>query len=252
MLHRRKHHHHPTTDAHVVKGAGLARGPALVVGTILAIAGLLLFLHAGDTPTGGFPDADARGDRILGFESNGWTAFFTTTARVVLLFAAAQHLLAKLLGLVVGLALAACVVLDLVNGPGVLGLAAANWAVDLGWAIAAVVLLLNVFAPRIRHEAPAAGHRRLDDDTTRVATAHPAGAGAHGGARNGPRTDRDHATASGGDDHLRGATPGAGEHPHAGGRPEPGPDGRAVDAGHAPGEPGSSRTSPAAASRVDR
>lgn len=203
MLTRRTHHDHPTADTHVVKGAGLARGPALVVGTILAVAGLLLFLHAGDTPTGGFPDADARGEKLLGFESNGWTAFFTTTAGVVLLFAAAQHLLAKLLGLVVGLALAACVVLDLVDGPGVLGLAAANWAVDLGWAIAAVVLLLNVFAPRVKHEAPVAGHRRLDDDTTRVAISRPAAT-----------TTADHAGPRTQDDHVLAATP-TGEPAHA-------------------------------------
>ncbi|CAB4922938.1 unannotated protein [freshwater metagenome] len=176
MFDRKKHHDTtPTTsDTHVVKGAGLARGPALILGTILAAAGLVLFLHAGGTPTGGFPDADARGDRFLGFEANGWTAFFTTTAGVILLFAAAQHLLAKLLGLGVGLALAACVVLDLVNGPGVLGLAAANWAVDLGWAIAAALLLLNVFAPRIKHEEPVAQYTRMDHDTTRVQTAPPA------------------------------------------------------------------------------
>ncbi|CAB4915709.1 unannotated protein [freshwater metagenome] len=175
MFNRNKHHDTTTTsDTHVVKGAGLARGPALVLGTILAAAGLVLFLHAGGTPTGGFPDADARGEKFLGFESNGWTAFFTTTAGVILLFAAAQHLLAKLLGLGVGLALAACVILDLVNGPGVLGLAAANWAVDLGWAIAAVLLLLNVFAPRITHEDPVGQHTRLDQDTTRVKTAAPA------------------------------------------------------------------------------
>ncbi|CAB4892831.1 unannotated protein [freshwater metagenome] len=177
MFNRKKHHDITTTstsDTHVVKGAGLARGPALVLGTILAAAGLVLFLHAGGTPTGGFPDGDARGSKFLGFEANGWTAFFTTTAGVILLFAAAQHLLAKLLGLGVGLALAACVVLDLVNGPGVLGLAAANWATDLGWAIAAALLLLNVFAPRIKHEEPVAQHGRLDQDTTRVRTAPPA------------------------------------------------------------------------------
>lgn len=201
----------PTSDTHVVKGAGLARGPALVLGTILAVAGLLLFLHAGDTPTAGFPDADARGDELLGFEANGWTAFFTTTAGVVLLFAAAQHLLAKLLGLLVGLALAACVVLDLVDGPGVLGLASANWAVDLGWGIAAVLLLLNVFAPRIRHDETAAPqHGRLDHDTTRVATSHPAAATTtddthrHGDAPS-VRDDRrtDHVPATSGDDGTR-------------------------------------------------
>lgn len=154
------------TETHVVKGAGLARGPALILGTILAAAGLVLFLHSGQTPTNHFPDGNATGGKFIGFESNGWTAFFTTTAGAILLFAAAQHLLAKLLGLAVGIALAACVVLDLVDGPGVLGLAAANWAVDLGWGIAAVLLLLNVFAPRVKHEEPVqtTRHGRLHDN----------------------------------------------------------------------------------------
>lgn len=217
MFNRKKHHDTTTSDAHVVKGAGLARGPALVLGTILAIVGLVLFLHAGDTPTGGFPDADARGDTFLGFESNGWTAFFTTTAGVILLFAAAQHLLAKILGLVVGLALAACVVLDLVNGPGVLGLAAANWAVDLLWGIAAVLLLLNVFAPRIKHEEPAgathdrphgqpvaatSGAGRADDHDRRdhapIGTERGAGTTGDGVARRDPVGGGDHDAASNG------------------------------------------------------
>lgn len=209
MFPRRKHHrpHHDTTtsDTHVVKGAGLARGPALVLGTILAIAGLLLFLHAGDTPTAGFPDADARGDELLGFEANGWTAFFTTTAGVILLFAAAQHLMAKLLGLLVGLALAACVVLDLVNGPGVLGLAAANWAVDLGWGIAAVLLLLNVFAPRIKHEETAVTGTHARTRERPIATTAPGRADRdhdgihddHDGHEHAPVVHRDHRTGDG-------------------------------------------------------
>lgn len=141
---------HSTTDATTVKGPGLARGPAMVVGTILSVAGLALFLHAGDTPTGGFPDGDVSASKILGFESNGWTAWITTAAGVLLLFGAAQHLLAKAMSLIVGLALAACAVIGLIDGD-VLGLAAANWAVELGWGIAAVILLLNLFAPRVTH-----------------------------------------------------------------------------------------------------
>lgn len=141
------HAEHSTT----VKGPGLARGPAMIVGTILSVAGLALFLHAGDTPTGGFPDADVSADKILGFESNGWTAWITTAAGVLLLIGAAQHLLAKTMSLIVGLGLAACAVIALIDGD-VLGLAAANWAVELAWAIAAVILLLNLFAPRITHE----------------------------------------------------------------------------------------------------
>jgi hypothetical protein len=148
-------------DTHTVKGAGLARGPALIIGTILAVFGLILFLHNGDTPTGGFPDADVNGGTFLGFESNGWTAFVTTAAGVALLFGAAQHLLAKTMSLVVGIVLAACAILALVDGPGVLGLAAANWATELGWGIAAVLLLLNLFAPRIKKEEPIERERAL-------------------------------------------------------------------------------------------
>lgn len=168
----------PDRDTHTVKGAGLARGPALIIGTILAVFGLILFLHNGDTPTGGFPDADVNGGTFLGFESNGWTAFVTTAAGVALLFGAAQHLLAKTMSLVVGVVLAACAVLALVNGPGVLGLAAANWATELGWGIAAVLLLLNLFAPRIKKEEPVATDRDLArrDDRPRET----------------PRHDRDH------------------------------------------------------------
>lgn len=137
---------HPAT----AKGPGLARGPAMIVGTILSVAGLALFLHAGDTPTGGFPDGDVSAAKVLGFESNGWTAWITTAAGVLLLFGAAQHLLAKAMSLIVGLALAACAVIGLIDGD-VLGLAAANWAVELAWGIAAVILLLNLFAPRVTH-----------------------------------------------------------------------------------------------------
>ena len=147
------------------KGPGLARGPALIIGALLTAFGLLLFLHAGDTPTGGFPDAKVNADKFLGFEANGWTAWFTTCAGALLLFGAAQHLLAKTISLVVGLALAACAVFALVDGD-VLGLAAANLWTWLGWAIAAVLLLLNVFAPRVsrssddQDEDRSAGTRR--------------------------------------------------------------------------------------------
>ncbi|MBF6619800.1 MAG: hypothetical protein ITG02_06155 [Patulibacter sp.] len=151
---------------HTVKGPGLARGPAMIIGTILSVAGLALFLHAGDTPTAGFPDGDAVGSKILGFESNGWTAWITTAAGVLLLFGAAQHLLAKAMSAIVGLGLAVCAVIALIDGD-VLGLAAANWAVELAWGIAAVILLLNLLAPRVKHEqrvVPAEHTGRHDHD----------------------------------------------------------------------------------------
>ena len=131
------------------KGPGLARGPALIMGAILAAAGLVLFLKAGDTPTGTFPDGTQNGPSFLGFETNGWTAWFTTAAGALLLFGAAQHLLAKTMSLAVGLALGACSVIALVDGDDVLGLAAANGPVKLAWGVAAAILLFNTLAPRL-------------------------------------------------------------------------------------------------------
>lgn len=148
------HHEHEQTE----KGAGLARGPALIIGTILAAFGLILFLEAGDTPTGGFPDGAVTGTEFLGIETNGWTAWFTTCAGALLLFGAAQHLLAKTISLLVGLALGACAIIAAVDGD-VLGLAAANFWTELGWGIVAVLLVLNVFAPRVEHDRRD-GHER--------------------------------------------------------------------------------------------
>jgi len=134
------------------RGTGLARGPAYVIGTILAAFGLILLLQSGSNPinfaTDGFPDADVSGEKFIGFEWNGWTAWITIAAGVLLLFGAAQHAVAKGFSLVFGLTLGACALIGLIDGD-VLGLAAANWATELGWGIAAVLLVLNVLAPRV-------------------------------------------------------------------------------------------------------
>jgi hypothetical protein len=147
MAFRREH------TAHHDRGTGLARGPAYIIGTILAAFGLILLLQSGDSPvsfdTGGFPDADVESsDKFIGFETNGWTAWITIAAGVLLLFGAAQHALAKAFSLTVGLALGACALIGWIDGD-VFGLAAANWATELGWGIAAVLLVLNVLAPRV-------------------------------------------------------------------------------------------------------
>lgn len=156
------------------KGTGLARGPALIVGAILAGFGLILFLTAGDTPTGTFPDGTVQGEKFLGFETNGWTAFFTTAAGALLLFGAAQHLLAKTMSLLVGLALGACSVIALYDGDDVFGLAAANGPTKLGWGIAAAVLLVNVLLPRLgKDKGDDHDHRDRDVDTTRTVSAPP-------------------------------------------------------------------------------
>ena len=146
MVFRREH------TTHHDRGTGLARGPAYIIGTILAAFGLIMLLSGGDSPvnfaTDGFPDDAVNGDKFIGFEWNGWTAWITIAAGVLLLFGAAQHALAKGFSLVIGLALGACAIIALIDGD-VLGLAAANWATELGWGIAAVLLVLNVLAPRV-------------------------------------------------------------------------------------------------------
>ncbi|MBJ7472563.1 MAG: hypothetical protein JHD16_14750 [Solirubrobacteraceae bacterium] len=139
---------HDTT----VRGAGLARGPALFVGLTLAVFGLILFFRVSGAPlsTAGFPDATVSGERLLGFEANAWTAWLTIAAGVLLLVAASQHLVAKAMSLIVGLALGAASVIALVDGSDVLGLAATNGLTALGWGIAAALLLANTLLPRLR------------------------------------------------------------------------------------------------------
>ncbi len=137
-----------TNDGHD-KGVSLARGPALIIGSLLLAFGLLAFLADGDSPTDGFPDGTITNiETFLGIGVNDWTAFFTATAGGLLLFGAAQHLLAKTMSLIVGLALGACSVIALVDGDDVLGLAGANGWTKLGWGAAAIALLVNALLPR--------------------------------------------------------------------------------------------------------
>jgi hypothetical protein len=148
----RRRHSSDRDDREVVveHGPSLAKGPALIVGSILVAFGLASLLKNNDFPSfsSNFPDGEAQGTNFLGFEVNGWTAFFSITAGALLLFGAAQHHLAKLMSLIVGLALAACAVIAVIDGQDVLGLAAANFWTKLGFAVAAGVLLVNALMPR--------------------------------------------------------------------------------------------------------
>lgn len=145
----------PATDRDVVveHGPSYAKGPNLVIGSILLAYGLTGLLTNAVFPdaSSSFPDGNPTGEHWLGPEVNGWTNFFTIAAGGLLLFGAAQHHLAKLMSFLVGCALGACAIIALVNGD-VLGLAAANGWTELGWGIAAAILLLNVFSPRGRRE----------------------------------------------------------------------------------------------------
>jgi hypothetical protein len=154
------------TRTRTEKGVSLARGPALILGAILEVAGLyFLYKQHGFPPLSNFPNGDApvQGKVFFGiFGVNGWTGLFTAAAGGLLLFGAAQHLLAKTMSLIVGVALGAAAVIAVISG-NVLGLAAANSWTKLGWAACAVILLFNTLIPRRTRtiEEPVADDRAL-------------------------------------------------------------------------------------------
>src|SRR3954453_637827 len=152
MLLRRRRTVDRDDDREVIveHGPSLAKGPALIAGSILVAFGLASLLKNNDFPSfsSSFPAAEVQGTKFLGIEVNGWTAFFSIAAGALLLFGAAQHHLAKLMSLLVGLALAACAVIAIIDGQDVLGLAAANFWTKLGFAVAGGLMLLNALMPR--------------------------------------------------------------------------------------------------------
>ncbi len=140
----------PRVHRHTVQqpGVSLAKGPAVVIGLLATAAGLVGLLRDASFPAiGGFPDADPTGTSHWGVEINGWTSWLTIVAGALLLFGATQHHLAKAMSAIVGIGLLVAAVLGAVTGD-VLGLAAANWVTAAIWAVAGVLLLLNVLSPR--------------------------------------------------------------------------------------------------------
>lgn len=175
----------PRSEPQVEKGISLARGPALILGTILLAAGLYFIYKQHNFPKfSNFPNGTAKvdGKVLFGiFGGNGWTGMLTAIAGGLLLFGAAQHLLAKTMSLIVGVVLAAAAILALLNSGNVLGLASANHMTELAWGIAAAILLFNVLIPRrTRTIEPAYGDRAVGrrPGAGRVAAGAAAGAGA--------------------------------------------------------------------------
>jgi hypothetical protein len=179
------------TEARTEKGASLARGPALILGTILLVAGLYFmytqhtFLRFSNFPSGNAP---VQAKVFLGiFGVNGWSGMFTAAAGGLLLFGAAEHVLAKTMSLIVGIALGAAAIIAVVSG-NVLGMAAANHWTELLWGASAIILLFNVAVPRRTRTVvaePGVGTRRrrgLRPRGLRRQRAETAAAGAVAGA----------------------------------------------------------------------
>ncbi|HXO06738.1 MAG TPA: hypothetical protein VN880_01830, partial [Solirubrobacteraceae bacterium] len=189
------------TETRIERGVSFARGPALILGTILLAAGLYsLYKEHTFPPFSNFPNGDApvQGKVIFSiFGVNGWTGELTAVAGGLLLFGAAQHLLAKTVSLIVGVALGAAAVIALISG-NVLGLAAANGWTKLAWAVSAAILLLNTLIPRRRTEVPVDGAPVYEDGSAhrwrrgRGHTAVAAGTGAAAGAAYEHHRDKEH------------------------------------------------------------
>ncbi len=172
------------------KGLSLSRGPALMLGTILLAAGLY-FLYKQHTfaKFSNFPDGSApvTGKVLFGiFGADGWTGMLTAVGGGLLLFGAAQHLLAKTMSLIVGIALGAAALIALASG-NVLGMAAANGWTEIGWGVAAAILLFNAVIPRRKRVVSdgAVSERGVSDrgtSRTHRREAEAVGAGAAAGA----------------------------------------------------------------------
>lgn len=134
------------------KGVSLARGPALILGTVLLVAGLYFVYRVHTFPKlSHFPSGRATvdGKAFLGiFGVNGWSGELTAAAGGALLFGAAQHLLAKTMSLIVAVVFAVVAVIALVHHHSSLGLFSANiWTIIL-WGGSAVYLFINTLLPR--------------------------------------------------------------------------------------------------------
>jgi hypothetical protein len=177
----------PRTEPRTEKGISLSRGPALILGTILLAAGLYFIYKQHTFPKlSNFPNGTAKveGKVFFGlFGGNGWTGMLTAIAGGLLLFGAAQHLLAKTMSLIVGVVLGAAAIIGLANSGNVLGLASANHLTELAWGIAAVILLFNALIPRRTRTVepvyePGVGRRGAGAGRGRAGEAAVAGAGA--------------------------------------------------------------------------
>jgi hypothetical protein len=149
------------------KGVSLAKGPVGIIGAVLLAGGILGLLIGSTDFTTSAPDGDVNGGTFLGIEGNGWTWLLFGGAGVLLLISATMHWSAKVIAMIVGLAMGAAAVMAIVDGSDVLGVFAANRATMLVMGAAAVALLVVAMLPRVggrREEVVVDGDR----DTTRT------------------------------------------------------------------------------------
>jgi hypothetical protein len=131
------------------KGTSLAKGPAGIIGLILLAFGVTALLFGSHSLTAHAIRGTVDGKRWLGFEVNGWSALLCVGTGLALLLAAPLHWGAKTVSLVVALILGDAALLAFVDRHDALGIFAANHLTELGWAIAAGVLVVVALLPRV-------------------------------------------------------------------------------------------------------
>ncbi len=137
------------SDQNTKKGVSLAKGPAGIIGIILLAFGVTALLLSSHSFTAHAIHGTVNGRKWLGFEVNGWSALLCAGTGAALLFAAPLHWGAKTVSLIVALILGEAALLAFVDRHDALGIFAANHLTELGWAIAAGVLLVVALLPRV-------------------------------------------------------------------------------------------------------
>jgi|GEM_PF-2804266 len=131
------------------KGVSLAKGPAAIVGLVLLAFGVTALIFGSHSFTTHAIHGTVNGKSWLGFEVNGWSALLCAGAGAALVFAAPLHWGAKTISLIVAVVLGDAALLAWVDRHDALGIFAANHLTELGWAIAAGVLLVVALLPRV-------------------------------------------------------------------------------------------------------
>lgn len=163
------------------KGFSLAKGPAGIVGLVLLAFGVTALLFGSHSFTTHAIHGTVDGERWLGFEVNGWSALLCAGAGAALVFAAPLHWGAKTVSLIVAIVLGEAALLAFADGHDAMGIFAAGHLTELGWAIAAGVLLVVALLPRVgagakddRRDAETRGARQRERDLDRRLAHEPA------------------------------------------------------------------------------
>jgi hypothetical protein len=153
-------------------GFSLAKGPAGIIGLVLLAFGATALIFGSRSFAAHAIHGTVNGKSWLGFEVNAWSALLCAGAGLALLLAAPLHWGAKTVSLIVAVILGDAALLAWVDRHDALGIFAANHLTELGWAIAAAVLLVVALLPRVggheddRHDRRREREQRLARERT--------------------------------------------------------------------------------------